>query len=339
MNITETASRLAAFASEINQVEQLFNSEKPDGIINEAYIHNKWFTYDNVQFALKSLAEALQSDKIHSWLSRYSFSKDQKNIALILAGNIPAVGFHDILCTLLSGHQAKIKLSSEDRILIPFLLGMLEKHLPKYKNQYTFEDEIIKDFDAVIATGSNNSERYFKKYFGKVPNIIRHSRNSLAILDGTETEDELSQLQDDIFRYFGLGCRNVSQLLVPEGYDWKAFLEIINKDRSVLNHNAYANNLTYYTAYFSLMDENLLDGGTVLLRENISPASPPAVLHFHNYRNEDEVQNMILGMKDSLQCIVRKDPEHGETSFGQTQKPTIDDYADGIDTMEFLSKV
>ncbi len=335
----KTASKLTDFANDLLETIQAFNPNSPDGIIHKAYIHNKWFTHSNVIFALNSWANTLKSDKTKQWLEKYQSTDKPKNIILILAGNIPAVGFHDVLCTLLSGHNAKIKASSDDKVLMEFLLEKMENHLPEIKHRYSFEQELIKDFDAVIATGSNNSQRYFKKYFSKVPHIIRHNRNSLAILDGSETQEDLKALREDIFRYFGLGCRNVSLLLIPKDYDWKAFLDVINENQNVLNHNAYANNLTYYTAYFSLMDETLINGGTVLLRKHDSPASPPAVLHFHHYKNQEELDFMIKEMKDALQCVVRKNPKENEIAFGQTQTPNIDDYADGVNTMEFLSMI
>lgn len=339
MNTREKAIALANFGAELKETAQNFNYDKPDAIIHDAYIHNKWFTYENVVHALMAWANILNPEKSEPWLNRYPVSKKPKNIALILAGNIPAVGFHDVLCTLLSGHFAKIKISSEDKILIPFFCKTLTKYIPEFEDRFSFENDLLKEFDAVIATGSNNSERYFKKYFEKVPHIIRHSRNSVAILDGSESKEDLQNLSKDIFMYFGLGCRNVSQILIPKEYNWKPFLDAINKERSVLTHNAYANNLTYYTAYFSLMDENLIDGGTVLLRENASAASPPAVLHFYQYKSKSEIETLISGIRDSLQCIVRKHPENGEISFGKTQKPAIDDYADGVDTMRFLTNV
>ncbi|MBN2729261.1 MAG: hypothetical protein JXR53_08555 [Bacteroidales bacterium] len=339
MNIREKSAQLEKFAAEIKESVQSFHKENPEGIIHNAHIHNKWFSPENIVYALENIAESMSAEKIENWLSKYKFGSGGKNIALILAGNIPAVGFHDVLCTLLSGHNARIKMSSDDKILIPFLCKTLVKYIPEFENRFSFEDEILKEFDAVIATGSNNSERYFKKYFSDKPNIIRHNRNSLAILDGSESEEDLVNLNEDIFRYFGLGCRNVSLLMIPKGYQWKPLLDIINKDRSILFHNAYANNMTYYTAYFSLMDEKLIDGGTVLLRESKSPASPPAVLHFSEYESLEEANKYILSIRDSLQCVVRKNPDVGETAFGMTQKPRIDDYADNVDTMEFLSKV
>ncbi len=300
------------------------------------YQSNGWFTEVNIKKSLAAWSEALSQANLEKWLSSYPERKGEpKNIGIICAGNIPLVAFHDVLSVLLSGHNALIKLSSDDNKLIPALLQLAEKFDPAIKGRYQIVPQKMTGFDAVIATGSSNTARYFHYYFKDIPHIIRKGRTSVAILTGDETEAELSGLGNDIFDYFGLGCRSVSKIYIPENYNLDKFFNAIYPFNEIVNHNKYANNYDYNKAVWLLNRENLLDNGFILLKEEKSLASPTASMYYERYSGLNEVTDFLQTKAEAIQCIVGK----GNIPFGQTQCPMLWDYADNVDTMLFLSKL
>ncbi|MFH7002538.1 acyl-CoA reductase [Flavobacterium bizetiae] len=303
--------------------------------------HNGWYTPEQVYFAIKSWADALTEENITKWLSQYAtdFAQDnktEKNVALILAGNIPLVGFHDFLSVLITGNKALVKTSSNDQHLLPFLAKYLVFVDESLKDKITFVEGKLENFDTVIATGSNNTARYFEYYFKDKPSIIRKNRNSAAVLNGKETHEELEALGEDIFRYFGLGCRNVSKLFVPKGYSFDAFFQAIFKYQDVIHYEKYANNYDYNKAVFLMSNFKLLDNGFLTLKEDPSYASPISSVFYEFYENIDELQARLDADAEQIQCIVSNDLIQNSIPFGQTQNPQLWDYADNVDTITFL---
>jgi len=299
---------------------------------------NPWFVEANIVHALGQWGRALTRDALGAWLSAYAMDRPgkPKTVGIIMAGNVPLVGFHDFLAVLLSGHRVLAKLSSQDRHLMPFLAQRLVQAEPALGGRIAFVEGKMQGFDAVIATGSNNTGRYFEYYFGQGPHIIRKNRNSVAILDGSEDQGELGALGDDIFRYFGLGCRNVSKLYVPRDYDFDVFFKGIFPYGEVVDHFKYANNYDYNRAIFLMNTEVFLDNGFLLLRENPAFASPISVLHYEFYDSIKTLREELKTAKGQLQCIVSGSDFTGDVPFGRTQDPALWDYADGVDTLEFL---
>ena len=306
--------------------------DKLNAIISKQFFYNGWFTQENVRASLKSLGDQLNSEALTAWVSEYRNSAQPKRVALIMAGNIPLVGFHDFLCVLLSGNVAVCKLSSEDKTLLPALGEVLLQFVPELKDRIEFTTGRVVQLEAVIATGSDNSLKYFEQYFGKYPHIFRRNRTSVAVLAGEETTEEIHQLGHDIFDYFGLGCRNVSHLLLPEGFQLNRFFEGILDHSHVVNNNKYANNYDYNKAIFLLNKQELLDNHFVLLKESKELFSPLAVIHFHYYSSQDDLTEYLETHKNQIQAIVGR----GYIPFGKAQCPMLDDYADGVDTMRFL---
>lgn len=303
-------------------------------VLQKAEAENGWFSPENLRYALTSWANELQENKLCQWLSPYNINtQTPKQIALILAGNIPLVGFHDFLSVICSGHTAVVRLSSADKVLLPFLSEKLIEFAP-FLNQYIhFTQEKISQFDAVIATGSNNTARYFEYYFQGKPSIIRKSRNSVAVLTGNETQSELTKLANDIFLYFGLGCRSVSKLFVPQGYNFTAFFEAIFPYAKLLNHTKYANNYDYNKAVYLMSLFNITENGFLLLKEDTAYASPIATVFYEYYSNKEELIAKLHSHTEQIQCIVGE----GFLPFGSTQTPSLTDYADGVDTIAFLT--
>jgi len=310
-------------------------------LIHLSQSHNGWYTPEQVYFAIKSWADALTDENIDKWLSNYTseFSqedKKEKTVALILAGNIPLVGFHDFLSVLITGNKALIKTSSNDQHLLPFLAKYLIAVDESLKDKITFVEGKLENFDTVIATGSNNTARYFEYYFKDKPSIIRKNRNSAAVLNGKETKEDLENLGEDIFRYFGLGCRNVSKLFVPKGYSFDAFFEAIFKYQDVIHYEKYANNYDYNKAVFLMSNFKLLDNGFLTIKEDSSYASPISSVFYEFYENIEDLQTRLEADSEQIQCIVSNDLVKNSTSFGQTQNPHLWDYADNVDTITFL---
>tara|TARA_R110000787_G_scaffold284341_1_gene397934 strand:- start:16823 stop:17887 length:1065 start_codon:yes stop_codon:yes gene_type:complete len=316
-----------------------FFEEMTDAIqLSKSY--NGWFTENNVQFAFKSWEDALNEENLLKWTAKYDLEKSPNhNIAMVLAGNIPLVGFHDFLSVLISGNRVIAKLSSNDKLILPFLAKYLIAIEPEFENKIVFTEGRLENFDAVIATGSNNTARYFEYYFGKYPNIIRKNRNSVTVLSGNETSEELINLSTDIFRYFGLGCRNVSKLFIPKDYNFDAFFNAMFTWKEVINDNKYINNYDYNKAVYLMSNINLLDNEFLLLKEDPSFSSPISVTFYEYYDSLDSVKENLIAEKDNIQCIVSNLGIKNEIKFGETQKPRLWDYADNIDTLDFLIKL
>ncbi|MEO0404782.1 MAG: acyl-CoA reductase, partial [Bacteroidota bacterium] len=285
---------------------------------------------------INAISKWLDADYLNQWVNGYETASSSKTIAIIMAGNIPLVGFHDFLSVLISGHKALIKMSSDDQHLLPMIVDLWRHSHPEMVGQIEFAKGKLASFDGVIATGSNNSARYFEQYFGSYPHIIRKNRTSVALLTGQESEEEMKQLGDDIFKYFGLGCRNVTKILVPEDYDLDHFFKGVFAHSSIIEHHKYSNNYDYYKALWLMNKEDLLDNGFLLLKEeNDALVSPIGTLFYQRYKNREEMDDLLSRRSEEIQCVVSQ----GNTPFGQAQAPTLSDYADGVDTMKWLSKL
>lgn len=302
--------------------------------------YNGWFTESEVFFSIQSWSNALTKENLDKWLSSYEIpEKSSKTIGLILAGNIPLVGFHDFLSVLVSGHKALVKLSSNDQKLLPFLAEYLTKINPELQNRIEFTDERLQGFDAVIATGSNNTARYFEYYFKTKPSIIRKNRNSVALLTGEETQEDLIGLGKDIFTYFGLGCRNVSKLFVPKGYDFEKFFGSMYEYREIINNQKYINNYDYNKAVFLMSNFLVLDNGFLVLKEDSSYASPISSVFYEYYSDLEDIKKRLDQDKELIQCVVSNHLTANSVAFGQTQLPKLWDYADNVDTISFLNSI
>jgi hypothetical protein len=299
--------------------------------------HNGWFTKNNILYSLESWSKVLINKIINEWINKYNFNnKNTKTVAIIMAGNIPLVGFHDFLSVLISGHNVLVKQSSNDKHLLPFLAKYLETVEPNFKGRIKFTEEKLEKYDAVIATGSDNTARYFEYYFKDKPSIIRKNRNSIAILTGNETKEQLEALSEDIFRYYGLGCRNVSKLFVPKDYNFDAFFNAVYKWHPIINDAKYANNYDYNKAVYLMSEFDMLENGFLMIKQDDSYASPIATLFYDYYANIEEIQQKINTDIDKIQCVVANGFSDNEVKFGSTQKPKLCDYADNADTVEFL---
>lgn len=312
--------------------------------IRQSYLENQWFTEESTQNALTALANTmLDRDQLTDWARQYELSdrdNQSKTIGVVMAGNIPAVGFHDWLCVFTAGFRAKVKLSDKDKRLLPLLvskIGEWDKTAWSY-TEFTGENEPLTGFDAVIATGSNNTARYFEQYFGKYPHIIRRNRHAVGVLTGQESMEDLYALGRDIFTYFGLGCRNVSKLYVPHGYQFDMLLEALHEYRELAMHNKYKNNFDYNMTLFLLNNMPFLNNGCVLLREDTSLHSRIASVHYEYYGDLYELEKTLTEIRDDIQCVVAKTRlNHFSTlPFGKSQEPGLSDYADGVDVMAFL---
>ncbi len=316
------------------------NETDTETIVRRAKAENGWFTEENIKFALESWGNALTEKNLRKWVSNYEMGKNApKTVGIIMAGNIPLVGFHDFLSVLITGNKVLAKLSSTDKVLLPFLAEYLISIEPKFKSYIGFTEERLESFDAIIATGSNNTSRYFDYYFGKYPNIIRKNRNSIAVLTGEETAAELKLLANDIFRYFGLGCRNVSKLYVPEDYDFTAFFEAIFSWKDIVHNNKYINNYDYNKAIYLMDSLPLLGNEFLLLKEDRGFSSPIAVVFYEKYGSLESVENAVKEHSENLQCVVSRAGVLHEIPFGKTQSPDLWDYADHVDTVDFLLKL
>lgn len=318
--------------------------EQPDeaflSVLQKAELQNPWFTRDNIFLALSHWADLLQPEPLSEWLAPYpNRLLNDKKVALVMAGNLPLVGFHDLLCVLVSGCKAIVKPSGKDEVLTSFIIAKLKAFNPEWETRITLEKHTLKDFDAVIATGSNNTSRYFEYYFKNKPHIIRKGRTSAAIINGDESEEELKALAKDIFQYFGLGCRNVSKIYVPEGYDFTLLMQAFQSFDYLSNHFKYSNNYHYHKSVYLLNGDEFLDGGFYLLKKAAATASPLSVVFYDDYQHRSQVENELEAAKEQLQCIVGKCQALGEIPFGHTQIPALDQYADHINTLDFLEKI
>lgn len=324
---------------------KLLKTDAVDEVVYRAHAQNNWFTPAYVQEALRAISEEyLEEEKLVSWLQHYpsllleNQPKPQK-IGVVMAGNVPAVGFHDLLCVLLSGHHLMAKLSTDDRVLMQFLINKLIEIEPAFAEKITIVER-LNAADAYIATGSDNTARYFEYYFSKKPNIIRRNRTSVGVLNGNETNEELDALGKDILQYFGLGCRNVAKVFVPSGYDFREFYEAIEYQHdNFVNHHKYFNNYEYNKSVYLINQEPHFDNGFLMTRETASLVSPISVLFFEYYSSTAQLTKVLSLQEEKIQCIVSQNGWYPNSlPFGQAQSPTLLDYADGIDTMEFLSK-
>lgn len=303
--------------------------------ISYAKIKNGWFEERFVKMALSNWGTLLQRNQLEKWLSKYDLTNQtNKNVAIIAAGNIPMVAFHDILAVIVTGNVAHVKLSSDDDVLIPAVMNVLFHLDEAFKDQVHFYDETerLKNFDAVIATGNNNSARYFEHYFGKYPNIIRKNRTSVALITGEETKDDLKLLGEDLFTYFGLGCRNVSHILMPEKYDIDQIFGAIVDYGEIIHNKKYGNNYDYHKAIFLMNSDDLLENGFVMFRQTEELFAPLSTINYQRYKTKEEALSYIENHKNDIQVVVGRD----NAPFGVAQQPGLSDYADGIDTVEFL---
>ncbi|WP_422861259.1 acyl-CoA reductase [Flagellimonas sp. W118] len=328
---------LREFCENDNSNSQIEFSSLNDVLIS-AEQQNSWFTQENLFHALEQWSALLTDENLVQWLSDYNIADNSppKTIGVVMAGNIPLVGFHDFLCILLSGNKVLAKTSSHDKVLLPFIANYLIQQEPELKDAIEFTDGKFEHFDAVIATGSNNTSRYFEYYFGKKPNIIRKNRNAVAILTGNESETQLRNLGEDIFRYWGLGCRNVAKIYVPKDYNFDQLFKALFAYKDIINQTKYANNYDYNKAVYLMSEFKILDNGFLILKEDESLSSPIASLFYSFYNSETELKDFLESRKEDIQCIVSNDMFENEIAFGETQKPKLDDYADGVDTMKFL---
>jgi len=341
--------KLGAFLNQFQQNESIRNENIEanalfyDGFKHQLKLakeHNGWFTKENIIFTLKNWSNALTRNNINQWASKYNFNTSKpQTVAIIMAGNIPLVGFHDFLSVLISGHNVLVKQSSNDKHLLPFLAKYLEVVEPNFKGKIKFTEEKLENFDAVIATGSDNTARYFEYYFKNKPSIIRKNRNSVAILTGNETKEELEALADDIFRYYGLGCRNVSKFFIPKEYNFDAFFNAVYKWHSIIDGAKYANNYDYNKAVYLMSEFEMLENGFLMIKEDESYSSPIATLFYEKYNSIAELQQQLDTDSDKIQCIVANGFTDNEIAFGETQNPQLWDYADNVDTVDFLLKI
>ncbi|WP_258103340.1 acyl-CoA reductase [Marinoscillum sp. MHG1-6] len=325
-------ARISAFIQLADKIKRLSNDELED-LYSRAEAENAWFTKENIERALFGISYQLDEDKLNQWLSKYQLEPEiPKIVGIVMAGNIPLVGFHDLLCVLISGHFAAIKASSQDSFLINKIISWLLEIEPGFKKSLELRERLT-GIDAVIATGSDNTARYFEHYFKDIPSIIRKNRSSVAVLTGNETAQELKALGKDIFWYFGLGCRNISKLLVPKGYKPDFLFESIQEFEPVIHHHKYRNNYDYNKSIYLVNSEPHLDTGFLMWRKTEELVSPISVMYAQEYESTGEIQDILNAHKDKIQCVVGRD----YIPFGKAQLPELWDYADKVDTLKFLA--
>ncbi|MCK4750401.1 MAG: hypothetical protein KAT15_25265, partial [Bacteroidales bacterium] len=358
MHIKETFisvfTRLGDFLSQFQEnsgnnspaLESLNNNHYEDfrALIEDAHIYNPWFTPENVKRAITGIALMLEEDVLKKWLDAYTLSEPAegtvRTVGLVLAGNIPLVGFHDMMCVLAAGHSILAKPSSKDDRLIRNMARIIGDIDPLFGKRIRITDEYLSGVDAVIATGSDNNARYFEYYFREIPHIIRKNRNGIAVLTGQETVEDLAGIGDDIFTYFGLGCRNVTKLYIPESYDLTILLEVLDCYQHLYQHHKYGNNVDYYRTIYLMNRIDFLDNGVLLLKEDPAIASPVGVVFYERYSEIGFVQQELELHRQEIQCIVSGNTEiDGAIQPGSTQIPMPWDYADGVDTIRFLMEL
>ena len=309
--------------------------EDLQGLVKRQFYLNGWFTEDSVLQQFESIGVQLTFSSLNKFTESYTFAKEPKTIGVIMAGNIPLVGFHDFLCVLLTGNRISCKLSSDDKSLLPALASILIKFYPELDAHISFRDGKIGSIDAMIATGSGNSMLHFESYFGHLPHVFRKNRTSIAVITGKETKCELEALGSDVFSFFGLGCRNVSHLIIHKDVDINRFFEAIISYAHVVNLHKYANNYDYNKAIYLMNLEQILDNGFVLLKESEELFSPLAMVFYHRYQTEFELESYLNDRKDHIQAVVG----HGYFPFGSAQSPKLSDFADGVDTLKWMSRL
>lgn len=330
MRVDERISAFNKLGKELDKLpEDSFQS-----LAYRAKNENPWFTVDSVRMAVRGISSWLDATKLLSWTSRYNLDTTSRTIAIVMAGNIPLVGFHDFLCVLMAGHKVMIKISSKDTVLIKYVVETLIQIEPRFADRITITADQLKGFDAIIATGSDNTSRYFEYYFAKYPHIIRRNRTSVAVITGEESPEELAALGTDVFSYFGLGCRNVGKVFLPKGYEPQRLLEAWSTHRDIIHHHKYCNNYDYQKSVMLVAQLPFLDSGFVMLRPDEKLFSPLSVVYYEFYEDDESLAQKLVTSEDKIQCIVSK---KGEVKFGQSQFPSLYDYADRIDTMLFVT--
>lgn len=346
MEIITNLSELGRVFQQVSDTDQQDPDPTPgswvqrlkDGI-SKASIENPWFTVDNTLAAIGNWAGLLRKDPLQQWLKAYPKPQGPpKRVALVLAGNIPLVGFHDLLAVWVTGNIALVKFASKDRILMPLIVEFMTAINPAMATRTIAVAGTLSEYDAVIATGSNNTGRYFRHYFRDKPHIIRHNRTSIAVLDGKETPGQLRGLARDVFLYFGLGCRNVSKLFVPEHFDITALATHWDEFKTLTDHHKYANNYHYHKSVWLMNGEEFIDTGYVLLKEDQALFAPLGTVYFERYGDMDALTDRIAENARDIQAIVSHLEIPGAIPFGHAQNPGLDDYADGVDTVDFLLK-
>ncbi|MDQ3051109.1 MAG: acyl-CoA reductase [Bacteroidota bacterium] len=335
--------QLAAWKQTVEVIQQLLANQRDqqwmedfENTLYRSEMANPWFTNVQLKTALEGICRLLEEATLEKWMLSYpNNTHSPLNVGIIMAGNIPLAGFHDFLSVLSSGNKVIAKLSASDQYLLPFVARIFFSFIPKMESRFEVASQ-LKQIDAIIATGSNNTSRYFEYYFGKMPHVFRKNRNSAAIITGTENEFDFMLLGRDIFTYYGMGCRNVSKLFVPRNYSFNLFFENISSFGEVMQHNKYMNNFDYHQALYLLNRQNFLTNNFLIVIEEKALSSPVGVLHFEYYDDEQDLNNKLQSVKEELQCVVGK---KGPVHYGQAQFPAIDDYADGFDTMAFLASL
>ncbi|MFC4872705.1 acyl-CoA reductase [Negadavirga shengliensis] len=333
MNLEERLSAFISLGEEINGIDK----QSLEPLLVRIENNNSWFREEQSKKALKGIAHYLSKEQLENWLNQYDTGLSKaKHVGIIMAGNIPGVGFHDLLCVLMAGHIAHVKLSSTDIVLIPFLMDLLVSIAPGFRDKVFF-DERLSGMDAYIATGSDNSARYFEYYFGKYPHIIRKNRTSVAIIDGLEIKSDWGLLAEDVFQYYGLGCRNVSKIFFPDKAHVGMFLQAMEDYRTKVDHHKYNNNYDYNKSIYLVNKEPHLDNGFLLLKESEELVSPIAVAYYQIYPDLEWLEDNLRLNRDKIQCIVSREGWFsGSIPFGAAQCPGVADYADRVDTMKFL---
>jgi hypothetical protein len=331
MNITQRIKAFASLGSFLKNISQ----EELQTLTLDTRNQNPWFTPGSVELALNSISALLDEDSLKNWVKNYNFSTDSKKVALVLAGNIPLVGFHDLLSVLIAGHYAQLKMSSKDQHLMKFMIDKLIDIEPEFSERISIEER-LKNFDAVIATGSDNTSRYFEYYFGKYPHIIRKNRTSVAVLNGDENDNQLKALGRDVFTYFGLGCRNVSKLFVPENYSFNKLFTCWDIYSDIINHHKYCNNYDYQKSILLVNQQPFLDNGFVILQQSERIVSPISVVYYEFYRDLNDLKSKLEQVAEKIQVTIGKSPL-ATVDFGRAQQPGLADYADNLDTLKFLS--
>lgn len=336
----DLTARVAAFTRLGRWIADIEKTSEAETLARRVHNENNWFTPEAIDLALGTLArQYLNEPALQAWAANYPEIISPKNVGVIMAGNVPAVGFHDALSVLVAGHRLLVKLSAQDTVLMRTLLTKLIELEPRFAGRVEFAER-LNAADAVIATGSDNSARYFEYYFGKKPHLIRKNRTSVALLTGLEPAEELAHLGTDVLTYFGLGCRNVSKLYVPDDYRFDEFYEAIEPLGDVILHHKYRNNYDYNKSVMLVNQTPFLDNGFLLLHENPTLVSPISVVHFERYHQLDEAKAIIQAQADKIQCIATAGGWlPGSAPFGTAQSPTLTDYADGVDTMAFLTNL
>ncbi len=333
MNLDQRIKSFLLFKDKLKALEP----DQREKLYAKAHRHNPWFTEENIDLAFEGLYRFLEKPKLEKWLAPYrERTAEPKVIGVVMAGNIPMVGIHDFLTVLISGHRLQAKLSSKDEVLIRFVADMLIETEPAFKDRIRFVER-LKHYDAVIATGSDNTARYFEYYFSEVPHIIRKNRTSAGILSGEETANDFELLADDIFHYFGMGCRNISKVYLPEDLDPVIFLKAFKRYESVINHHKYANNYYYNRSILLVNQVPHIDTGFLLLQKSANLVSPLSILYYEHYKEPEDLKLQLAGLSGKIQCLVSKDGWYPDSlPFGRAQKPEVWEYADHIDTMDFL---